>query len=111
MCRNVFTTQRWSQDLRTYIAAVGLFLDETSIPRAAEALNVEPSIKAEPHMDGSPLPASHVIPDVTDWNDMLGYTGESSDAAATFDWKQNAAAAAYAGEVPDLSQFGSASHT
>ena len=33
------------------------------------------------------------------WKDKLGYTGESTVQAATFDWKKNAAAAAFFGSV------------
>merc|ERR1712226_554606 len=34
------------------------------------------------------------------WKEQLGYTGESSVQAASFDWKKKAAAAAYAGAPP-----------
>jgi hypothetical protein len=33
------------------------------------------------------------------WKDKLGYSGESSVQAATFDWKKKAAAAAFLGSV------------
>jgi hypothetical protein len=34
------------------------------------------------------------------WKEKLGYTGESSVEAATFDWKKRAAAAAFIGATP-----------
>merc|ERR1712107_758800 len=34
------------------------------------------------------------------WKEQLGYTGESSVQAASFDWKKRASAAGYAGAPP-----------
>ena len=42
------------------------------------------------------------------WKEQLGYTGESSAQAASFDWKKKAASAAFAGASLAASQKGSA---
>merc|ERR1719401_1666232 len=37
------------------------------------------------------------------WKEKLGYTGESSVQAASFDWQKKASAAAFTGEAPESS--------
>merc|ERR1711877_79815 len=38
------------------------------------------------------------------WKEKLGYTGEASVQAATFDWQKKAAAAAFVGAAPQTPQ-------